>query len=300
MLRIISFFGLLLFPLGVFALTGNQEVEQTKGFVTILRGLFSTEMLLNVMFALFMIVGTFMFAKIVQWKIFWLLERSNIGDEGSKDEVIAVVSRTINIFIYIAGFSIALGVLWVDLGIFMGGIWFGIWFTLRTFLTNFISWIIIVTQGDYHIGDLIEVGDRRWNITKIQTLFTSIQEFDGVVFNIPNVRFFEENVRNFHINDKRRIDVEVEVEHGTDIMQAKKVLEKVASNFPVILQAPASDVLVEHLWDHGIRLKLRFWIHSRENFISLRSNITETINHAFSQTDIRIASPRMVMNEKIK
>ena len=57
----------------------------------------------------------------------------------------------------------------------------------------------------------------------------------------------QENVRNFHTNDKRRIDVEVIVDYRTDILQAKKVLQKVISNFPMVLQAPASDVLIQDL-----------------------------------------------------
>jgi len=105
-----------------------------------------------------------------------------------------------------------------------------------------------------------------WRITKINTLFTAIEEFDWVTFNIPNVKFFEENVRNYHTNDKRRLDIEVVVEYGTDIVTAKKVLMKVVSNFPQILQAPEPDILIDELWEKGIWLKLRFWIQSTENF----------------------------------
>jgi small conductance mechanosensitive channel len=74
-----------------------------------------------------------------------------------------------------------------------------------------------------------------------------VQEFDGVTYNIPNVRFFEENVSNYHTNDKRRIDVEVMVDYDTDIITAKKVLLKVASNFPQILHTPDPDVIVNDL-----------------------------------------------------
>lgn len=140
---------------------------------------------------------------------------------------------------------------------------------------------------------MIEVDGKVGNILKINSLFTAIQEFDGVVFNIPNVRFFEENVRNYHTNDKRRIEIEVSVDYSTDIMQAKKVLQKVLSNFPMILQAPASDIIVKNFSDKGIILGMRFWISSKEDFVSLKSNITETVNHAFHQTDIAIPYPQM-------
>jgi small conductance mechanosensitive channel len=178
----------------------------------------------------------------------------------------------------------------------MGWIWFGIWFTLKTFLTNFISWIIIVSQGSYHIWDLIEIGAQRGRITKIQALFTEIEELDGTIFNIPNIRFFEENVRNFHTNDKRRIDVEVVVWYETDILQAKKVLQKVVSNFPMVLSAPASDVIIGNLWDKGVELTLRFWVSSKENYVTLKSNVTETVNLAFKQTNIHIPYPQITLS----
>jgi len=286
-------------PFSAWAAVADSEIEQTKSTAQAILSIFSTEVLLNIIFAVVVIILTIILSKFIQWRLFGYLEKANIWDETSKEEVIWVISRTVNIIVLITGFSITLGILWVDLGIFMWGIWFGIWFTLRTFLTNFISGIIIVSQWSYHIWDLIEVWEKKWQITKINALFTEIEEFDGVIFNIPNVRFFEENVRNFHTNDKRRIDVDVVVGYETDIVQAKKVLQKVISNFPMVLQAPASDILVDDLWDNGINLKLRFWIHSKENFVTLRSNITETVNLAFKQTGIKVAHPHMVISWKM-
>jgi len=279
----------------VYAVTAEEESSQTADFVWALLWFFSIDLLLKIIFTIIVVVLTIIISKLIKNKLFWYLERADIWDENSKEEIIGVISRTVNIFILITWFSIALGVLWVDLGIFMWGIWFGIGFTLRTFLTNFISGIIIVSQGSYHIGDLIQVEDKMWRITKINTLFTAIEEFDWVTFNIPNVKFFEENVRNYHTNDKRRLDIEVVVEYGTDIVTAKKVLMKVVSNFPQILQAPEPDILIDELWEKGIWLKLRFWIQSTENFITLKSNITETVNLAFAQTGIHVSYPKMIM-----
>lgn len=289
---LLSVIAFLCFPAIALA-TGTTEVQQAQTNMDAILSIFSIKMLINIAFAIVVIIATVVISKIVKERIFGILENSNIGDESSKEEMIGVISRTINILILITGFSLTLWILWVDLGIFMWGIWFGIGFTLRTFLTNFISGIIIVTQGSYHIWDMIEVDGKVGNILKINSLFTAIQEFDGVVFNIPNVRFFEENVRNYHTNDKRRIEIEVSVDYSTDIMQAKKVLQKVLSNFPMILQAPASDIIVKNFSDKGIILGMRFWISSKEDFVSLKSNITETVNHAFHQTDIAIPYPQM-------
>lgn len=284
----------------VFAANATQEVEQTQSFVNALLNIFSTETLLKILFAIIAVIITLAISKFIQSRLFSYLEKANIWDESSKEEIIGVISRTVNIIVLITGFSITLWVLGVDLWIFMWGIGFGIGFTLRTFLTNFISGIIIVSQWSYHIGDLIEVWWKMWRIVKINTLFTAIEEFDGVVFNIPNVRFFEENVCNYHTNDKRRIDVDVVVDYDTDLVTAKKILNKVTSNFPMILKSPETDIIVESLGDRWIMLKLRFWINSRENFITLRSNITETINLAFKQTGIHIPYPQITLSWKIE
>jgi len=304
MLRILFIIALILLPFSVWAVTWWVEAESAKSSWQIILGFFSGEFLINlainIVLVVIVIALTFIVSKFIQSKLFTYLEAANIWDEASKEEIIGVISRTMNIFVLITWFSISLWILWVDLGIFMGWIWFGIWFTLRTFLTNFISWIIIVSQWSYHIGDLIEVGEQRWRITKIQALFTEIEELDGTIFNIPNVRFFEENVRNFHTNDKRRIDVDVVVGYETDIVQAKKVLQKVITNFPMVLPAPATDVIIERLWDNGVLLKLRFWVSSSENFVTLKSNVTETINLAFKQTNIHIPYPQMTLSGKVE
>jgi small-conductance mechanosensitive channel len=83
-------------------------------------------------------------------------------------------------------------------------------------------------------------------------------------------------------------------------LQAKKVLQKVISNFPMVLQAPDSDVLIRDLGDNGVGLTLRFWVNSRENFVTLKSNVTETINLAFKQTDIKIPYPQMSLSGKVE
>jgi len=298
---LISILVLLAFvPHNLFAVMAGWEEWSARTSSEILLWFLSWEFLINlainIVLVIIVIIITFAISKFIHSKLLRYLEAANIWDEASKEEIIWVISRTMNIFVFITGFSISLWILWVDLGIFMGWIWFGIWFTLRTFLTNFISGIIIVSQWSYHIGDLIEVWEQRWKITKIQALFTEIEELDGTIFNIPNVRFFEENVRNFHTNDKRRIDVEVVVWYETDILQAKKVLQKVVSNFPMVLSAPASDVIIWKLWDNGVELTLRFWVSSKENYITLKSNVTETVNLAFKQTDIHIPYPQMTLS----
>ena len=180
----------------------------------------------------------------------------------------------------------------------MWWLWFGIGFTLKIFLTNFVAWILMVTQWFYHLWDIIEVWGRTWTIKKIHALFTAVEQFDWVVYYIPNVKFLEEDVSNFHSNDKRRVDIKIWVDYSTDIVKAKKIMIQVIEKFPNILQAPTPEVLVEDLWDNSIKLSLRFWINSKDAFFVSKSNVIETINMAFKQAWIVIPFPQITVSNR--
>ena len=182
----------------------------------------------------------------------------------------------------------------------MWGIWFGIWFTLKTFLVNFIAGIIMVSQHTYHAGDLIRIDGKMWNIKKISALFTSVEQFDGVVFTVPNINFLENNVENFNTNDKRRVEIEVMIHFKEDITLAKQVILSVLSKFPGIMRSPEPDVLVQKLgwWESGVLLIVRSWIGSEDNYVTLKSHITETINLALKKNNISLAHPMLEINKE--
>jgi len=58
---------------------------------------------------------------------------------------------------------------------------------------------------------------------------------------------------------------------------------QVIEKFPNILQTPLPNVLITKMDDSSINLSLRFWINSKDAFFDTQSNVTETVNLAFSQ-----------------
>ena len=281
-----------------FAAVWWSELEQSQANANIILSFFSTKLLLNIIIACVTIVLTFLLSKIVTSRLTSYLEKSYAWEESGREELVWVLSRTVNISILSIWFAITLTILWIDMWIFMWWLWFGIGFTLKIFLTNFVAWILMVTQWFYHLWDIIEVWGRTWTIKKIHALFTAVEQFDWVVYYIPNVKFLEEDVSNFHSNDKRRVDIKIWVDYSTDIVKAKKIMIQVIEKFPNILQAPTPEVLVEDLWDNSIKLSLRFWINSKDAFFVSKSNVIETINMAFKQAWIVIPFPQITVSNR--
>ena len=292
--------GIVFFSELSFAAVWSNELQQSQQNTNIIVWFFSTELLLNIVFAWFAVVWTLALAKFATARMTKYLENSYAWEEKWREELVWVLSRTVNIAILSIWFAITLTILWIDMWIFMGGLWFGIGFTLKIFLTNFIAWILMVTQWFYHLWDVVQVWWKTWTIRQIHALFTAIEQFDWVIFYVPNVKFLEEEVSNFHSNDKRRVDVNIWVDYDTDILKAKKIMMQVVEKFPNVLQAPHPDVYVTEMADSSINLSLRFWINSKDWYFSSQSNVTETINLAFKQAWIEIPFPQMVISTRDK
>lgn len=272
----------------------EKEKEEVESFTSLILWFITPSLILKVFFAIFIVIFTIILSKFVKLRLMSYLERIFISQEWwTREEIIGVIARSINITILLVWTTITLSILWIDLGIFIGWIWFWIWFTLKSFLTNFISWVTMVTQGDYHIWDVVNVWWKTWKIRKINTLFTSIEQFDWLIFNVPNIIFMEEIVTNYHTNDKRRVDVFVWVDYKTDIVKAKSLMLEVIESFPFVLKAPTAKIFVEEFWDNSIKISLRFWINSRDKYFQIKSNVTETINHVFRENWIKIPFPQI-------
>ncbi len=262
-----------------------------------IKSIFSKDTFFKVLLAILIIIITVIITKIVKAKLNSILEKQSDWDE-SKEEVFGVITRTVNIIILISGFSLSMWVLWVDLGLFMWGIWFWIWFTLKTFLTNFIAWIIMVLNWNYSSWVLIEIWGKKWRLVKVNSLMTELEQFDWVRFMVPNIKFLEEYVSNFHTNDKRRLEVFVTIDYSADVLKAKMIASKVINSLPNILQAPEPSIILTELQKDWIQLKIMAWISSKDNYFRARSNLTETLNLAYKKAWIKIPFQQITISNR--
>lgn len=288
----------LLFVPNALALVSWQDIENSNENVWIILSFFSKDLLINIVFAVIVIFWTFLLSKILTSKLTNYLEKSAGWEWSNKEELIWVLTRTVNISVLTIWFLITLWILWVDTSILMWWIWFWLGFALKIFLTNFIAWILMVTQWYYHNWDLVQLWEKKWKIKSINALFTSIQQFDGIIFYVPNIKFMEEEVLNYNSNDKRRVEINVWVDYDTDLLKAKEVMLRVLDNFPNILQAPNAKIYVDNFSDSSIDLSLRFWINSSDKYFEIKSNVTETINMAFKKYGIIIPFPQVTLSNR--
>lgn len=278
----------------------TPEDDKWSSWWNILFDALSKDLFVNVFIACIVVIITFFLAKFLSSKLTNILEASYSWKEEWREELVWVLTRTINIIILSIWFAITLTVLWIDMWIFLWWLWFGIGFTLKIFLTNFIGWVLMVTQWFYHIWDVVKVWSKTWSIKNIHALFTSIEQFDWVIFYVPNVKFLEEEIINYHTNDKRRVDINIWVDYKTDLVKAKEIMLNVTEKFPNILKWPEADIILSEMKDSSIELSLRFWINSKDSYFEIKSNVTETINLLFKQEWIDIPFPQITISNRLE
>lgn len=268
----------------------NREVAQ-QGLIE----KFSADFFLNLFLWIVVLVITVIIVKIARSKLTDIFEKK-LGWDMSWD-IAWVVFRTVNIIIWTIWFTTALALWWVDLAFLMWWVWIWLWFTMQVFLWNFIGWLIIIFSGEYQTGRIIEIAWQLWEIKRITSMFTTIEKYDWTCYNVPNVKFLQDEVLVYNMNSKRRIDIDFGVEYSADITKVKKLAIKVTESFPMILQNPASRVLVSEMQDDGVLLTLQFWVSTEEGFYQTKSNVTETLNLAFEQAWITIKKKKLELKQ---
>jgi len=258
----------------------------------------TADALLDIVSAFITIIATFIISSKIKDKLLIYLESSSLAGINWKQELQDIIVRSVNIWIWIIWISMAMWFLGLDLAIFMWWIWLWIGFTLQTFMTNFLAWIIMIIQWSYANWHLIKVDWMLWTIVKISSLSTTVEQLDWVRFLVPNIKFLQGTVINYHQNEVRRVKIDLTIDHSSDLVKVKKVVFKVLENFPGVLKDPNPNIIINKFDENWMSVSVMFWMSSLDNFFTIRSNVTETIKHAFFQSGIKIPYNHMIMLQR--
>ncbi|MDQ3783012.1 MAG: mechanosensitive ion channel family protein [Actinomycetota bacterium] len=141
-------------------------------------------------------------------------------------------------------------------------------FGAQNLVRDVIAGVLIIAEGQYSIGDTIEVAGVSGEVEAIRLRTTVLREEDGNVHHVPNGQI---NVTTNLTRGYSRVVMNVEVAYDTDLERATAVLEDELASFvddpawaTQLLSAP--EVLgVEELGASSLKLRVVFTVepHSR-------------------------------------
>ena len=210
------------------------------------------------------------------------------------------VPRTISILakytILTVGFLIAIAAAGMELSnftIIMGALGVGIGFGLQDIINNFISGLILLFERPIQTGDTIQVGELWGKVKNIGIRSSIVRSFDGSEVIVPNGMLISREVTNWTLSDqKRRLDIEVGVEYGTDLKQVLGILIDCANKHKDVMDDPAPAAWFIGFGDSSINFKLLFWHPSFDGSLVVKSEVAIEIFDALKKANITIPFPQ--------
>jgi len=177
---------------------------------------------------------------------------------------------------------------------------------LAPIVGSVISGVFLLADQPYEIGDMIELADRgqRGFVEDITLRYTKLFTLDNTFIVIPNGSMRDRDVINYSAEDTRtRQSLDLLVTYESDIPRARTLFEDAARGVEGIVSGgpqiriggaryPAGPTCyIDEFGDHGVNLRLRYWIEEPYWLLRMRSRVQTVLWEAIEDEDIEIAYP---------
>ncbi|QYF92997.1 mechanosensitive ion channel family protein [Massilia sp. PAMC28688] len=166
-------------------------------------------------------------------------------------------------------------------------------FAFKDIFENFLAGILILITEPFRIDDQIIFGAFEGTVETIETRATMIRTYDGRLVVIPNAELFK---GSFIVNTAfptRRLEYDVTIGNGDDILKAKDIMLGVLDRLPGIEAEPAPDALVIEYADSGVTIRIRWWIKPprRADALDIRDQVLSAVKAELTRNGIDLPYP---------
>jgi len=198
--------------------------------------------------------------------------------------------------LFTVGFLVAVSMAGLDLQkftILAGALGVGIGFGLQNIVNNFVSGLILLFERPVKVGDVINI-DQDWGtIKRIGLRSTIFETFDRAEIIVPNADLISQKVTNWTFSSKIvRVNLQVGVAYGSPLEKVIGVLIRAAREHPDVSSYPEPDTVFEEFGNSSINFKLRFWVHSIDDRVRIRSEVAVIVDRLFRELGIEIPFPQ--------
>lgn len=226
-----------------------------------------------------------------------------------RESVAGVILRSIKLVIVLASFLLALRVSFgVTLTSFLltatvFSVVLGV--VLAPLVSDIINGVFVLGDQPYEIGDMVELdtGEKGF-VDDVTIRYTKIFTMDNTFLVIPNSEIRKRDVDNYSAEDIRtRQTIDLTVTYESDVDVAREAMEEAARDTPEVIDTegevrigkgsyplkPTS--MVTQFGDHGVHLRLRYWVREPYRLMHVASKIYEEIWAKFDERDVKVPYP---------
>jgi small-conductance mechanosensitive channel len=207
------------------------------------------------------------------------------------------IAQVVSNIVLVVGIVIVLentGIHLAALAVFAGAVGVGVGFGLQNIASNFISGLVILAERPITIGDRVEVAGITGQVQQIRARSTVIRTNDNITMIVPNSKFIDSPVTNWHYGDQRvRFRIPVGVAYGSNIAKVREALLAAGRENPNTLKDPEPSVFLQKFGDSSVDFELVVWSSEMSARPSrYRSDLNFAIEQNFREAGIEIAFPQ--------
>ena len=251
---------------------------------------------LNIGAAVLVVLVSLLVAALLRRLVGWLLRKVPQLRPGIPD----LAGRATGWLIIMTGIVVALTVLGIEmLPALMVFIVFGVVFFIvgKGLLSNFSAGLVIQGTPMFYVGDQIATSAGTGTVTFITGRTVVIETEDGREIHVPNKRIINDPVNNLTHLESRRSSLTVGVAYGTNLDDAKRLIEATVDSCSETHASPPAEALVAGFGDSAIEFEVHFW-HDPRIMDTMRAidSASRAIATALEAHGIVIALPQRVLH----
>lgn len=197
-------------------------------------------------------------------------------------------------FVLLLGFLMAVAAAGISLdkfGFIVGALGVGIGFGLQNVVGNFVSGLILIFERPVRVGDIVLASNVEGTITEIGIRASRIRDWNGAEVIVPNSELITLKVTNWTLSDaKRRREVIVRCEYGTDPNQVMDIIRYVMKQHPGVIDEPAPNVYFLGFKEYSVDFRCLFWV--TEKPLATTSEVTLGIHDELKKAGIKVPIPK--------
>ncbi len=193
-------------------------------------------------------------------------------------------------FAIIAALQI-LGLQTTSLVAVLGGVALAIGLALQDTVSDIASGAMLLAFRPFSLGQYVDIDGTEGTVKGIALFTTTLDTADNVRLIMPNSSVWGQVIKNYGVNDTRRIDLLIGVSYADDLSKVKTIIEQVIAEDDRILAEPAPVVAVHELADSSVNLVVRPWC-KREDYWTVRWDITQRVKEALEAQGCSIPFPQ--------
>jgi len=224
------------------------------------------------------------------------------GKDGFDVQLTRLLTRIVNIALWIIGASMVLNIFGYDIGAIVAGLGIGglaIALAAQDTLGNFFSSISIIADKPYKVGDVIKFNENEGIIKDIGMRTTRIETFFGTIISVPNNQLAKAIVENMSKRQSRRDDGAIGLVYDSTTEQIKKAISIIKS----ILKDEKNltqdfRVFFTEYDPSSLRIEYTYYVKNPTDFnffLKTKNKVNLSIKEEFDKAGLEMAFPTQTL-----